>query len=580
MERSRQLGWGGAFFVTVVLLSQGCSAIIGLNSVPNPNEAGADGTTGPDGTVRDTGVAGDGGHPKGDSSTGPDGTPPPDTAPPPDTGPAPDVGASVVEYHKNPSRDGHYIDPAMTTAHAKALTLNSTFNTSIANPFWGQTLYVVNGVGGKGTFYVADDGNDVYAFDETTGTAVWHKTPLLTPAGTGQCPGNIQPLGITSAPYIDLSSRTMYLAAATGSGSGINTYFIYALSIDDGSTVSGWPIDVSTIKSAGGTPFNAGPQNQRGGLALLNGILYVAFGGQDGDCGNYNGWVIAVPVASPSTATGYATAAQGGGMWCVTGLASDGVDMFSVSGNATGGSGSTWAQFQSEAVLRFHNGSAFDSSKTTDFFSPSNWSSLDGNDTDLTGAGPLVLDVPGTTPSALVLAFGKSGVVHVLDRSNLGGVGKGNGITGEGVYSDLVAGPHPNGVNIRGGAAAYTTTSGTFVVMRADGNGTNCPGAGGDLIAIKMATTGTPSFTTAWCASSGGAGSPIVTTTDAAGSNPIVWIAGAEGSNQLTGWDGLTGANVFNGGGVSMDNVIHWTTPIEENGKIIVGANDKLYMFQ
>jgi PQQ enzyme repeat len=586
--KTHLLGWSIVCVVGVGALSFGCSSLIGLNEVPNPSGDGdGGGGGGMDGTVAD------GSHPKGDGGGGnPDGSqgggdsgPGTDgggktdgKVPPPDSGA--DTGASVVEYHAHPSRDGHYIDPLMTKTYAANMKFDTTFigtsagpGVPIAGPLWGQVLYVENGVGGKGTYYSADDGNNIYAIDETTGNTVWSKTPLLTPAGTGQCPGNIQPLGITSAPYIDLSSRTMYLSAATGNASGIKTYYIYALSIDDGSEISGWPIDVSNITSTGGTSFNAGPQNQRGGLSLLNGYLYVIFGGQDGDCGNYNGWVISVPVATPSKATGFATAAQGGGMWVVSGMASDGVDMFTVSGNATGGSGSDWTQFESEGVLRFHDGTAFDPSKTTDYFSPQNWQSLDGSDTDLTGAGPLVVDVPGATPSALVLAFGKSGIIHILDRSNLGGIGTGG--THDGLYSAAAG-----SADLRGAPAAYTTSTGTYVVVHTDGNGNDCPGGtGGNLVAVQITPTSPPTFKTAWCADSGGSGSPIVTTTDSDGSNAIVWVVGAEGSNQLTAWDGETGANIFNGGSLGMDNVIHWTTPIDVKGRVIVGANDKVYAF-
>jgi hypothetical protein len=249
--------------------------------------------------------------------------------------------------------------------------------------------------------------------------------------------------------------------------------------------------------------------------------------------------------------------------------------MFTVSGNATGGSGSKWADFESEAILRFHDGTAFDATKTTDFFAPSNWQSLDGSDTDLVGAGPLVVDVPGATPSALVLAFGKSGVLHLLDRSNLGGVGKGDGTKREGLYSDQVGSD-----NLRGAAASYTTSTGTYVVVRTDGSGTSCPsGKSGDLVAVQITATQPPTFRTVWCAHSGGSGSPIVTTTDAAGSNAIVWIVGAESSNQLTGWDGENGTQLFDGGGQTMDKVIHWTTLIDVKGRLIVGSSDKLYAF-
>jgi hypothetical protein len=173
----------------------------------------------------------------------------------------------------------------------------------------------------------------------------------------------------------------------------------------------------------------------------------------------------------------------------------------------------------------------------------------------------VVVDISGTTPSSLVLAYGKSGVVHVLDRTNLGGVGKGDGTTGEGVFSANVT-----STQIRNGPVVYATGGVTYTAFQA-----SC--SGGDLLALKFATSGAPSFSKAWCANAGSSGSPMVTTTDAAGSNPIVWMSGGT----LTGWDGATGAQVFSGNAISLQNVSKWTTPINVNGRIFVGAGTQLY---
>ena len=48
--------------------------------------------------------------------------------------------------------------------------------------------------------------------------------------------------------------------------------------------------------------------------------------------------------------------------------------------------------------------------------------SLDAADADLSGSGPFIVDVPGATPSALVVAIGKDRNAYLLNRSNLGGV--------------------------------------------------------------------------------------------------------------------------------------------------------------
>lgn len=499
-----------------------------------------------------------------------------------------DGGASVPAFHLNPARDGHYIDPRMTKTYAANMKFDPTFvgasagpGVPIGGPLWGQPLYVENGVGGRGTYYVADDANDVYAIDETTGDSVWSKTPLAMSAGqAGSGCGNITPVGVTGTPVIDLTSRTMYLSAAVGVASGIQSHEIYALSIDDGSVVAGWPVDVDHLTSAApsSVTFSPTPQAQRSALALVNGYLYVAYGGGFGDCGDYHGWVVSVPVADPASVTAYATPAEKGGIWSVGGFASDGTDVFTTTGNGVTTGLTSWVQAGSEAVLRFTNGSAFDPTIFANFFTPSNWQTLDNGDLDLGGSGPIVVDVPGAIPSALIVQMGKSGVVHLLDRSNLGGVGTGDGTTGEGVFSEQVA-PGGEGSGLRTAGAAYTTSTGTYVVFHSTQNATTCPGAAGDLVAIRISAASPPTFTTAWCAPTNGIGAPIVTTTDSAGSNAIVWVVGAENTNELYGWDGETGAAIFDGSGSAMSLVNHFTTLIDVKGRLIVGANATLYAF-
>lgn len=508
-----------------------------------------------------------------------------------------DAGASVLQYHKNATRDGHYIDPLMTQEAAAGLKIDTTFAGDLTVPsggvvgtVWNQPLYVENGVGGQGTFYVADDADNLFAIDETTGAIDW-ATIIDTPASTygsgcGNDPGNglggvtgpATWIGVTGTPVIDLPSRTIFLVAVHSASpvclcdadtSGpIQTYKIHAISIDTGQEVkspSGWPIDMSTVTSAGGVTFNPQPQIERGALALVNGYLYVPFGGEDGDCGDYHGWVVSVPINNPTAVTGYTTETTKAGIWAVGGLASDGIDVFAATAN--GGGGTTWEG--NEAILRFHDGSTF-SGATTDFFSPSNWAYLDEFDLDLGGTGPVVVDIAGTTPSSLVLAYGKSGVVHVLDRANLGGVAAGaTGMavaTGQGVYS-----AQATTTQIRNGPVAYTVTPEAGPPVTYTAFQAAC--TGGDLLALQFATSGIPSYAQAWCANTGSSGSPMVTTTDANGSNAIVWMSGAS----LTGWDGATGAPVFSGTAISFRNVSKWTTPIDVKGRIFVAGGTQLY---
>ena len=167
------------------------------------------------------------------------------------------------------------------------------------------------GGGGKDLVLVATEENQVYALNATSGAVVWQKK-LGNNVATSSLPcGNINPLGITGTPVIDAASRTMFVDAMTSADGGTTKkHLIFAMSLDDGSTRAGWPLDVSTVK-AGALAFDPAVQNQRAALLLLNGTLYVPYSGHYGDCGGYHGWVVGVPIANPTGAKGYATQCAG-----------------------------------------------------------------------------------------------------------------------------------------------------------------------------------------------------------------------------------------------------------------------------
>jgi len=483
---------------------------------------------------------------------------------------SPSFCADVLQHHANQSRDGLYVDPLITQKAAAAMHLDKSFNASLPGPVYAQPLYVSNGPGGKPALVVATEKNMVLALDAASGGLLWARS-LGNPVPLVLLPcGNIDPLGITGTPVIDAGSRTIYVAAmTTPNGGGTKQHQIFALSLDDGATRPGWPVNVSGMKYEN-IPFTPATQNQRGALLLLNGTLYVPYGGHWGDCGNYHGWVIAVPTADPKSATAWATEARGGGSWAPGGLSSDGRSVFAATGNTF--RASSW--MGGDAIVRLSSGAKF-SGDAADYFTPSNWKQLDDGDIDLGGSGPVLLDVPGAAPSQLVLALGKNGLAYLLDRNRLGGVGKGNGTDGEGVRSKQVARS-----SIINAAAAYTTKSGSYVVFESNGDGVGCPGRAGNLVALRIGAGAPPTIDVAWCADNKGRGSPMVTTTGGK-SDVVVWSVGAESSNRLQGFDGDTGKVVFAGGGKDdqMSFVQHMQTPIAANGRIFVAADDRLYAF-
>jgi hypothetical protein len=125
-----------------------------------------------------------------------------------------------------------------------------------------------------------------------------------------------------------------------------------------------------------------------------------------------------------------------------------------------------------------------------------------------------------------------------------------------------------------------------FSVSTPNASGFGCPGTPGDLVALKISSANPPTISVAWCADNHGRGAPIVTTTDASGSEPVVWTIGAEGTdplsaNRLFAYNGETGDPLFSGGGENenMTFVRRFQTPIAVNGRIIVAADNRLFIF-
>jgi hypothetical protein len=331
-------------------------------------------------------------------------------------------------------------------------------------------------------------------------------------------------------------------------------HLIYAMNVDTGTTNSGWPVDVNATAKSGSTVFTSVTQNERGALAIVGTNVYVPYGGHDGDCGTYYGWLVGVPLTQPTNVMAWATPATGGGSWAVGGVASDGLNPFIATGNTFGAS--TWSG--GEAIIRFQSGPVF-SGLTNDYWAPTNWITLDNNDTDLGGSGALLVDVPGATPSKLVVSLGKDGNAYLLNRTNLGGV------------SVPLAKAHISSSTIIQAAATYQTALGTYVV---------CCGSNTNLIAFRITPTSPPTITGVWTNREYGRGSPFVTSTDGT-NNVIVWGIGSEGDQRLHGFNGDTGAVVFNGGGANelMTGTRRFNTAIAARGRIYVANDNKVYAF-
>ena len=188
---------------------------------------------------------------------------------------------NVTQEHNNLSRDGLYIDPAFTAANAANLTRDLNFNGTISGNVYAQPLYIEGGPNGAMVIAVTES-NNVYALNADDGSIIWQRN--LGPAVTSGLPcGNINPLGITGTPVVDLASRSLFLDAMIDGAT--KKHFVYSLNVDTGVTNPNWPVDLNATASYNGTTFTSLVENERGGLAIVNGILYVSFSGHAGDCG-------------------------------------------------------------------------------------------------------------------------------------------------------------------------------------------------------------------------------------------------------------------------------------------------------
>ena len=404
---------------------------------------------------------------------------------------------------------------------------DSEFAGSITGDVYAQPLYIEGGPRGRAVVIAVTESNNVYALDAINGTIVWFVNVGPTvPAGTLPC-GNVQPVGISGTPVVDLPSRSLFFDAMIMTNS-MPKHFIYSLNVDTGSLNHGWPVEVDSnaVSSYGvSTPvrFDSLAQGQRGALTVIGTNLYVPYGGLYGDCSTYHGWIVGMPLTNPTNVVAWATSVNGGGAWSVGGIASDGVSPYLATGNTMGAS--TWSG--GEAIIRFPPDLVL-TNNVTNFWTPTNWSTLDSEDNDIGGSGPILVTVPGATPSQLVVALGKDGNAYLLNRANLGGM------------TNAVTTAHVAGSSIIQAAAAYTTSKGTYVVFANADN----------LYALRIGATDPPTITNVWRASENGRGSPFVTSTD--GTNDvIVWGIGSEDDQRLHAFDGDTGTNIYTGGGTN-----------------------------
>jgi len=194
---------------------------------------------------------------------------------------------TVAYFHGTPDHAGNYTVPGLTYQTVGSVGMDTKFDGVVSGNIYAQPLYWKPAGASRGLIITATESDLVYALDSKTGKVAWSAslgTPL--PLANQPC-GNIGPLGVTGTPVIDAAKGAVYLGAVNDND-GTAQHLIYGLDLRTGAVLSGFPLDVSAGLTALGLSFDASVQNQRGALALLNGKIFVPYGGHWGDCGTYH----------------------------------------------------------------------------------------------------------------------------------------------------------------------------------------------------------------------------------------------------------------------------------------------------
>jgi polyvinyl alcohol dehydrogenase (cytochrome) len=307
------------------------------------------------------------------------------TPTPADIGAHPD--AAWPTYGRDAARSG------VAAGVAAPGPLSVSWRARLDGAVYGQPLLV-------GPLVIAATEQDsVYALDQATGRVVWRRH-VGTPVPLDDLPcGNIDPLGITGTPVYDPGGGLVYAVAETA---GFH-HVLVGVSVRDGA------LRVRRdIPAPDGAPrFD----QQRPGLTIGGGRVYVAFGGLYGDCGPYRGSVVGVPLTGRGPLISYVVPTpREGAVWGTAGPVTgpDGTMYVSV-GN---GSEESTSFDGSDSVTALSPGL-----HRTGIFAPSTWREDNAHDLDLGSTQPALL------PDGMLLADGKRGTAYLLDSAHLGGVG-------------------------------------------------------------------------------------------------------------------------------------------------------------
>ena len=478
---------------------------------------------------------------------------------------------------------------ALTTGNVNQNQFGKLFTRSVDGNIYAEPLYVPNvtipGVGTYNVVYVATENDSVYAFDaDGTVTSPLWQTSFLTGGAqvldtTDVNCANITPTyGITSTPVIDPATNMMFLVTRTKTGtSGNYTYYqtLWAVDILTGAIVQSVQIQGAVPATNKTVNFNTLTQNQRAGLLLSNGVVYIAWASH---CDNapWNGWVMGYNETNLQQSGVYNSTPGGsdGGIWMGGGgLAADASgNIFFSTGNGTYDA-NTGGEDYGDSVVKL---TATDGVLSAgDSFTPWDQANLDLLDWDLASGGVMLLpDQVGSYPHVM-LAGGKGSTVYELNRDSLGGF---NTTANQNLLTvPTVLGAAEDGAGNRAGGPAYWQEQVYF------------SGSGGYPMQFSIQNSLISTVPIAQSNKHFGypGGSPTVSANG--NGNGIVWILetdkfGVNGNAILRAFDAANVSRELydtsqNSARDAAGPAVKFTAPTVANGKVYVGTQTELNVY-